>query len=277
MTGPAVALTFDLDALAVWIGSYGATSSGVISRGEIEPIATARILALLDRYDVRSTFFVPGHSALAYPDLIDEIVRGGHELGHHGFVHERVSDLSPEREREVMALGIEILERHTGHRPAGYRSPSWDFTAQTPRLLVEQGFRYDSSLMGSDFTPYWVREGDRFPPDGPARFGATTDVVELPVSWLLDDFPHFEYIRGVLPTMKPPSAVREIWWGEFTYYRTEVMEGCFTLTLHPQCIGRGHRLIMLDQLVADMAQAGARFVTLSQAAGEWRKGQGSIP
>jgi peptidoglycan/xylan/chitin deacetylase (PgdA/CDA1 family) len=269
---PDVALTFDFDAMSLWIGSFKATSPGVISRGEFAPKGVERVLALLAKHEIPSTFFVPGQTVLAYPDTVRAIVAGGHEVGHHGFVHERVTELSPEREREVLERGIEIIGDVAGAPPVGYRSPSWDFTEQTLDLLVEHGFLYDSSLMGSDFELYWPRTGDVPSPDGPYEFGTEVPVVEIPVSWLLDDFPHFEYVRGGLATMKPPSQVYEIWSAEFDFYAGLDAGGlCYTLTNHPEVIGRGSRIAMLDRLIAAMKETtGVRFATLGTVAAEWK-------
>jgi hypothetical protein len=131
--------------------------------------------------------------------------------------------------------------------------------------------------MGSDFQPYWVREGDRFSADAPYEFGRAVPIVELPVAWLLDDFPHFEFVRGALTAMKPPSVVREIWWEEYRWFAEHGGDGCFTLTLHPECIGRGHRLVMLRALLEDMAADGAHFATLGEVADRWRRGQEAPP
>ena len=270
-----VALTFDFDAMSLWIGSFKATSPGVISRGEFAPKGVERVLDLLDRHGIPGTFFIPGQTVLAYPATVKAIVAAGHEVGHHGFVHERVTELTPEREREVMVRGIEILADATGAPPVGYRSPSWDFTPQTLDLLIEHGFLYDSSLMGSDFELYWPRTGDVAAPDGPYEFGTPVPVVEVPVSWTLDDFPHFEYVRGGGPaTMKPPSQVYEIWWGEFEFFAGLDVDGCFTLTMHPEVIGRGSRIAMLDRLVTAMAATErVRFATLQTVAGDWKAAQ----
>ena len=100
-----VALSFDVDALSLWIGSFKATNTSMVSRGEFDVPATRRILAMLQRFDLKATFFVPGHTALAFPDLALDIASRGHEIGHHGFVHERTTELSPEREREVSVAG----------------------------------------------------------------------------------------------------------------------------------------------------------------------------
>ena len=270
-SGRVVALTFDFDAMSLWIGSFKATNASMVSRGEFAVPATRRILDLLDRHGVPATFFVPGHTALAFPDAVRDVAAAGHEIGHHGFVHERVTELSPERELEVLRRGAEILEDVTGRRPVGYRSPSWEFSAATLELLVSEGFAYDSSLMASDFVPYRPRVGDSFGADGPYRFGTEAPLVEVPVSWALDDFPHFEYVPRALQQMKTPSQVHEIWWGEFDWFCREVDAGCYTLTMHPQVIGRGHRLDLLDRLVGEMrARGGVGFARLSEVAEAWR-------
>jgi peptidoglycan/xylan/chitin deacetylase (PgdA/CDA1 family) len=161
-------------------------------------------------------------------------------------------------------------------RPVGYRSPSWDNSPFTTELLLEQGFQYESSLMGDDFTPYWCRTGDVIQPDGPYLFGSEVDLVEMPVSWILDDFPHFEYVSirslGVnSPGHSAPSKVEEIWQGEFTFMRREVPEGVFTLTMHPQVIGRGHRMLMLERLIAWFkSHSDTHFSTLGAAAQTFR-------
>src|SRR4051812_9096304 len=118
-----VALTFDYDAMSNWIGLGGGTSPGMISRGEFGPIALERILPLLDRHGIQSTFFIPGHTALAYPESVKAIHAAGHEIGHHGWVHENPASLTPDRERQVLQLGLDALHSVAGVRPVGYRSP----------------------------------------------------------------------------------------------------------------------------------------------------------
>ncbi len=282
-TGQAtVCLTFDFDAISLWVGPMGATSPSMISRGEFGPVGVARILRLLDRHGIPATFFVPGHTAETYPDAVREIVAAGHEVGHHGYLHENPVGLaSAEDERRVLARGLDALERTVGARPVGYRSPSWDNSPHTVGLLLEHGFRYESSLMGHDFVPYWCRVGDVIQADGPYLFGREVDLVEMPVSWVLDDFPHFEYLRvgnRVSPGLSAPSKVEEIWRDEFDFMRREVPGGVFTLTMHPQVIGRGHRMLMLERLIAHFgAGGGVRFTTLADAAEAFRAAQPSPP
>lgn len=271
-----VLLTFDFDALSLWLGPMNARSPTAISRGEFGAVGVERILRLLGRYGVPATFFVPGHTAETYPAVTRDIAAAGHEIGHHGYLHENPIGLETrEHEREVLERGLASLDRVAGVRPVGYRSPSWDNNLHTVELLLEMGFGYESSLMGHDFKPYWCRVGDEHDPLGPYRFGREVNLVELPVSWVLDDFPHFEYLRTgdrVYPGLSAPSKVEEIWRAEFDYMVREVPDGIFTLTLHPQVIGRGHRMLMLERLLDYMQSAGAvLFSTCHAAATNYRQ------
>ncbi len=269
-----VCLSFDFDAISIWIGPYAATSPSMISRGEFGVVGAERILRLLDRRGIPATFFVTGHTADTYPGAVRAIAAAGHEIGHHGYLHENPAALDPEQERAVLMRGFEALDRAAGVRPVGYRSPAWDNSPRTVELLLEHGFRYESSLMGKDYEPYWCRVGDVIQPDGPYLFGPEVDLVELPVSWMLDDFPHFEYIRlpnRLSPGLSAASKVEEIWRDEFAYMCREVPGGVLTLTMHPQVIGRGHRMLMLERLIDQFqSHGGVRFATLATVAEEFR-------
>jgi peptidoglycan-N-acetylglucosamine deacetylase len=156
----------------------------------------------------------------------------------------------------------------TGAAPAGYRSPSWDLSAHTVDLLLERGFRYDSSLMGHDDQPYRCRTGDVVTRDGPMRFGPETGLWEMPVSWSLDDHPHFEYIRRestLLQGLRRGGDVLENWLDDFRYMARETERGVLVYTMHPQVIGRGHRLLMLERLVDGLNELGARFARMDEA------------
>ncbi len=273
--GATVCLTFDFDAISLWIGPFGATSPSMISRGEFGVVGVRRILRLLDREGIRATFFVTGHTAETYPDAVRDIVAAGHEIGHHGYLHENPVALETRhREEEVLLRGLEALDAVASVRPVGYRSPSWDTSPHTVELLLAHGFRYDSSLMGDDFTPYRCRIGDTVQQDGPYLFGEETGLVEMPVSWVLDDFPHFEYVslRGNLrnPGLSAASKVEEVWREEFAFMHRDVPGGVFNLTMHPQVIGRGHRMLMLERFVAFVREHdGVRFAALGEAADAW--------
>lgn len=273
-----VCLTFDFDAISLWIGPMGAKSPSMISRGEFGAVAVERILRLLRQRNCQATFFVTGHTAETYPDAVRAIVAAGHEVGHHGYLHENPVALpSREAEQAVLERGLLALDRTIGQRPAGYRSPAWDNSPHTIQLLLDYGFRYESSLMGHDFLPYWCRVGDQIQDDGPYLFGSPVDLVEMPVSWILDDFPHFEYVsrpNRLSPGLSAPSKVEEIWRGEFDYLYRDLPGGVYTLTMHPQVIGRGHRLLMLERLIDYFqSHSDVQFITLGAAADAFRQQQ----
>ena len=267
------AITFDFDAMSVWIGSMRSQNPSMISRGEFGAVATPRILDLLRRRRMRATWCVPGHTALAYPDLVRRIRDEGHELVHHGWVHENPASFDAAGERGVLERGLDALDKVAGVRPRGYRSPAWDLSPRSVDLLLEYGFEYDSSCMGSDFFPYYLRSGDRWSLDEPYVFGETTRLVELPVTWGLDDFPPFEFILGSNAGLSAPSAIEEIWKGDFDYAYGSCAGGLYSLTLHPQVIGRGHRMLLLERLIDHFERHdGVVFETLGDYATRWREG-----
>jgi peptidoglycan/xylan/chitin deacetylase (PgdA/CDA1 family) len=267
-----VCLTFDFDALSPWAFELANGNVAALSRGEFgAAVALPRILDLLDRQQVPATFFVPGHTALAYPGIVRSIRDAGHEIGHHGFVHEPLSQLPRNAEREILLRGLDALDQVAGVRPAGYRAPNVDVSVNTVELLLENGFAYDASFSASDFTPYYLRTGDRFPPDGPFELGETVDLVGIPFAWHLSDFQYFEFVPPFAPRQDPPSAVYETWHGELVWAHANVPGGVYDLTMHPQAIGRGYRLAMLERLIeAGKGLDGAVFEQLGDYAARWR-------
>ena len=264
-------LTFDFDAMSAWITSLGTNNPSMISRGEFAIVGVQRVLDVLRRHDVRATFFVPGHTVLAFPALIERIAADGHELGHHGWAHENPAGLDRDDEQRVLELGLAAFERVVGGRPYGYRSPAWDLSPCSIELLLAAGFAYDSSCMGSDFSPYYLRAGDRWSADDPYVFGETTRLVEVPVSWTLDDVPQFEPVPGVFAGFGDPEKVFGVWQAEFDYLVAHEPGGVFNLTMHPECIGRGHRVARLERLVEHIAAGDVGFASLSDVAGRWRR------
>lgn len=269
-----VALTFDFDAYSTWIHSHGATSPSMLSRGEFCAVGVRRILPLLERYGIKATFFIPGHTALAFPGHVRAIRDDGHEIGHHGYVHENPVLLSPEAERAVLLKGLEALDEVAGVRPTGYRSPAWDNSPNTVPLLIEHGFAYESSMMGNDYEPYWCRVGDKWSKTAPFEFGWPVDLIELPVSWHLDDFPHFEFMPGGQSGSTAPSAVLETWCAEVDYLCDRVGQGVLVVTMHPQIIGRGSRMLMLEAFIKHVLTKGnAGFTRCADYVGAWRQGK----
>ena len=263
-----VTISFDFDAMSGFI-ARGMTSPTPISRGEFGALAIPRILALLAKYRVRSSFFIPGHTLETYPAECRQIFDSGHEIGHHGWTHVPPNDMTREKEEEGLVRANESIRKLTGQYARGYRSPAWDLSPHSVALMLEHGFFYDSSMMASDHMPYRVRQGDVIELEKPALFGKTTKLIEMPVSWTLDDYPHFEFVRTkqwVLPGLMNAGLVLENWINDFRYMKASVDWGILNYTLHPFVIGRGHRMIALETLLRTLAEEGAQFMTVEQAA-----------
>src|SRR5215468_4915922 len=230
----AVALSFDFDNETPALRD-NQSSPGVLSQGEYGARAgLPRILALLERQHAPATFFVPAVSAKLYPEQVKKIVAGGHEVGIHGWIHERNSLLAEADERDLMQRSIATLTEIAGRKPVGMRTPSWDYSPNTAKLVKEFGLLYDTSLMADD-SPYEV-----------LLEGQPSGIVELPVEWILDDYPYFGMDR--FSTIRPHSApahVYEIWAAEFDRAYDE--GGLFVLTMHPHVIGHRSRIVMLEK------------------------------
>lgn len=261
-------MTADVDTVSVWLGTTDATS---FSRGEFGVVGTRRLLTLYERYGITGTFFVPGLTAQLYGDLVGEIVSAGHEIGHHGHHHENPMRLGRDGEAEVLAKGFEALGAAGAPRPVGWRSPAWAVSPHSLDLLVEHGFSYDSSLMGHDTQPYWCRSGDEWSRETGVTWGAPIDLVEVPIAWHLDDFPWFEHVPRGQGNLTAPSAVLEAWQGDFRWAVEHEPDGVLTYTMHPQVIGRGGRLLMLETLIAEIAShPNVTFTTLASVAEDFR-------
>jgi len=274
-----VCLTFDFDALSAWLGDDPHATPATLSRGEYGArVGVPRLLRLLDAYDLPATFFVPGHTAESFPAAVDSILAAGHEVAHHGHGHEDPSTQSPVEERRSLERGLSVLARFLGDRPLGYRSPSWDYSDATLSLLVEYGFRYDSSLFAGDFQPYHPRLGDRVSVEEPLQMGQGVDLWEFPVDFCLDDWPYFTFsFEPPRAGLSAPSKVLEIWMGEFAYLVEHEPGGVLTLTMHPQVIGRGHRMALLERFVQHVLSAGvARFARMGDVAIELSAAEGMV-
>jgi peptidoglycan/xylan/chitin deacetylase (PgdA/CDA1 family) len=260
-------LTFDFDAMSGII-AWGLTSPTPISRGEFGAIGVGRILALLAKYDIKATFFIPGMVIGTYPEVCERIVAAGHEVGHHGWTHVPPAKMNPDEEETGLIRGIEAINRICGQNPRGYRSPAWDLSPATAELLIRHDFFYESSMMGNDHSPYQVRLGDVVSADEPMQFGKESPLIEMPISWSLDDFPHFEFQRN--PGLMAASGVLANWLDDFEYMTRNEEWGILTYTCHPYVIGRGHRMMMLERLIHGLMERGAVFTTMEQAAREYQ-------
>ncbi|HEY6821539.1 MAG TPA: polysaccharide deacetylase [Burkholderiales bacterium] len=266
-----VCLTFDFDAMSGFI-ARGMTTPTAISRGEFGVVASQRILALLKKNSIKTTWFIPGHTLETYPDACRAVHEAGHELGHHGWTHRPPQSLSREDEEQELVRGNAAIRKLTGRNARGYRSPAWDLSPHSVELLLQHGFVYESSMMANDYTPYRARRGDVIEMEKPAAFGTPTRLIEMPVSWSLDDYPHFEFLRtpsSVLPGLMNASDVLENWVDDFLYMKREMSWGVLTCTFHPFVIGRGHRMLMLERFIERLAAEGAAFVTMEDAAARY--------
>lgn len=249
------------------------TSPSPVSRGEFGPnVALRRILALLKAYEVPTSWYVPGHTLESYPDQCRQVQDAGHEIGHHGWTHRPPAELSREQEEAELVRANESIKKLTGRYARGYRSPSWDLSAHSVELLLKHGFAYDSSMMGDDYVPYRVRQGDVIELEKPAVFGRPTRLIEMPVSWTLDDYPHFEFIRTptwILQGLMNANNVLANWLDDFRYLKENLEWGVITYTFHPFVIGRGHRMMALEKLIRTLKDDGAVFMKLEDAAAEY--------
>jgi len=273
MKAPHVCLTFDFDAISLWL-ARSMSSPTPISRGEFGAVGALRLVEFLKKHQITTTWFIPGHTLETYPDVCREVFHAGHEIGHHGWTHVAPNNMTLEEEKRGLIRASESIKTLTGQYPAGYRSPSWDLSDNTVDLLLEHGFTYDSSMMGHDYVPYYVRQGDVLDPVEPAVFGKPSSLLEMPVSWSLDDYPHFEFTRvgqSILPGLMNANSVLENWVEDFLYLKESIDWGVITYTFHPFVIGRGHRMRMLERLIQKLKAENAEFVTMSQAAKLYRQ------
>jgi peptidoglycan/xylan/chitin deacetylase (PgdA/CDA1 family) len=250
----AVALSFDSDHETNELRD-GGRSIGRLSWGEYGArVGVPRILELLSRFRIPASFFVPAVAALLHPEEQELVIAGGHEIGLHGWIHELNSVLPEAAERDLHFRAAETLQRITGVRPVGMRTPSWDFSPATLKIQRELGLLYDSSLM-ADNDPYEL-----------LHEGEPTGIVELPPEWIRDDAVYFNMNRfQALRPYTAPNAVLEIFRREFEGALAE--GGLFLLTMHPHVIGYRSRLFILEELIAYMRSTGSVwFATHAQVA-----------
>lgn len=267
-----VCLTFDFDAVSLWITSLKQTSATPLSRGEYGArVGLPRVLDLLARTSMPATFFTPAHTARFFSEEVRRIRDAGHEIALHGDCHETPVGLARAEEERLLDRSIEGLRSVLGacYAPAGYRSPAWDLSENTIDLLQARGLLYDSSLMADDVRPHLARAGTTASAESYDP-GRPSGVVELPVAWELDDFPHFAFLnRPMYLGLRTPDEVFALWRDEFDFCHESA--GTFTLTMHPQIIGRGPRIRMLERLIDHMrATPGVVFRTCAEEARRWR-------
>ncbi len=272
-----VCLTFDFDAISIWVGPKKTRSPNLISRGEFGArVGAERMLKLLTDKSIPSTWFMPGHTIDTFPEICRDIAQAGHEVGYHGYCHEGPTSKRPlEEERNILLRSIECIHRISGQAPVGHRLPGGNLGERWTKLLLENGFSYDSSMAPNDFAPTYHRLGDVPRTDAAYEFGQEVDLVILPFDWNMDDAPYFSYEPGSgRPGLRSPDEVRHIWQDEFDYLYQRIGQGVYVLTLHPQTTGKGSRMLMLERLTDYFrAHDDVEFTTLAAVAEEFRANQ----
>ena len=265
-----VILTFDLDGEALWRcrDPENANRPVILSQGRYGPeVGMPRILKLLKKYNVLATFFIPGFTVDQYKELTRQIDAEGHEIGNHGWSHTYPDNMeSYEQEEKEYWDSSDLIEKVTGKRPKGYRSPAWEFSINSIAILEGmKELEYSSNMMDSDKIKY-LKAG-----------GKETRFVEIPISWIMDDAAFWLYsLRTPGKCIQPLESVESYWKNEFDGLLEEFVEEvetygdsdiCFVLTCHPQIIGRPSRMKLLERVINHMISSGRiEFLTGIEAA-----------
>ncbi|WP_253266513.1 polysaccharide deacetylase [Streptomyces sp. 6-11-2] len=281
-----IALGVDVDAVAGWLGSYGGEDSpNDIQRGVFAgEVGTPRLLKLFERYGIRTSWFIPGHSIETFPEQTRMVVEAGHEIGAHGYSHENPIAMTPQQEEDVLAKCVELIEQYTGRKPRGYVAPWWEMSPYTAELLHKYGFSYDHSQNYRDFTPFYARVGDQWTKIDytaeakdwmkPLIHGHEVDLVEFCGNWYVDDLPpmmfnkHAHNSHGYVS----PRVLEQDWKDQFDWVHRELDYAVLPITLHPDVSGRPQVLLMLERFIDYVSgHDGVGFCTLEDAADDFRR------
>jgi len=254
----ALALSFDSDHETNELRD-GGKSIGRMAWGQYgNRVGVPRILKLLDRHGIKATFYVPAVAALVHPEEQRRVIGEGHEIGIHGWIHELNSVLPYEAERELMMRSADTLEKITGKRAVGLRTPSWDFSPNTLRIEKEMGLLYDSSLMADEDCYELLLEG------------SPTGIVEFPVEWVRDDAVYFMMHRfSSLRPYTPPTDVLDIFRREFDAAYEE--GGICQLTMHPHIIGFRSRIFIVEEIIRHAKAKGDVWFATHREVAAWAK------
>ena len=281
-----VAYGIDVDAVAGWLGSYGGEDSpDDISRGLFSgEVGSPRLLDLFDRWGIKTTWFIPGHSIETFPKQMKDVHQRGHEIGVHGYSHENPIAMTREQETAVLDKCIGLIKKLTGKKPRGYVAPWWEFSNVTNELLLERGIMYDHSLMHHDFQPYYVRVGDSWTPIDysqhpktwmkPLKRGKETSLIEIPANWYTDDLPPMMFIKKAPNShgFVNPRDIEQMWKDQFDWVYREYDYAVFTMTIHPDVSGRPQVLMMHERLFDHINNhPGVRFCTFEEIAKDFKR------
>ena len=257
----AVMVCFDVDGETTALSEDPALANRLTTMSQCTygpTVGVPRILGLLKHLSVPATFFIPTYIVENHPRMTEAIDDAGHEIGAHGHLHEKLADLDPEEEEEILQKSISILKKFTGTEPLGYRAPWFEINPGTPDLLQEYGFLYNASMMGDD-VPFLHDNG----------------LVEIPGQWMLEDWEQFAFNAepawGVIP--EDCDKVFKLWWREFEAMRHYGC--CFVLTLHPWLSGRPSRVQLLEHILSKIQEYGDAWIATGTEIASWVLGNPS--
>ncbi|KAI0782544.1 glycoside hydrolase/deacetylase [Abortiporus biennis] len=254
----------DVDAVAGWLGSYGGEDSPLdISRGLYAgEVGVPRLLKLFEKYGIKTTWFIPGHSLETFPEQMAAVRDAGHEIGLHGYSHENPTSLTLDQQRDILNHTYELLTAfNSGQPPKGSVAPWWETSKEGTDLLLDKGIEYDHSNMAHDSQAYYLRDQDLwtkidYQNDAkswmkPLVRGKETGLVEIPANWYLDDLPPMMFIKASSNSHGWVNSrdVEQLWKDMFTYLYREEQDFVFPITIHPDVSGRPHVLLMLERFI----------------------------
>lgn len=274
----ALALTVDFDAQSAWLAK-GMNTHAVLARGEYgAEVGVPRVLQAFERFGMTSTWGIPGHSMMTWPDLCRRVRDAGHEICSHGVYHEHLTDLHEPVERQLMDHQLKQYADVLGSRPRGYRAPAFTLSEHTFKILEDYGFDWHSSLPGRDFEPYYPREIVGVDLYGATTYGRPYRVLEFSTSAYLEDWVAFEYVGGYSMGLSSTDVVVQRWLDSLEFGQTYAAPGVMVLTLHPQCIGRPHLMLMLYRFLERVQGLdGLWIATLSEIFDAWTADDADTP
>ncbi|KAF4945409.1 hypothetical protein FSARC_14435 [Fusarium sarcochroum] len=279
----------DVDAVSGWINPcFGKPADPTnVSRGIFgATVGIDRVLKLLKDHDIKGTWFVPGHSIESFPNQLQKVIDGGHEMlvaivskhdlfitangdsGLHGYCHEHVGDLREQQERDVMAKSIEVLTKFTGKKPRGWTAPSWNTSKDTIRVLEDHGIGLDwkeTSLENEASS--WFEPMSKL---------TSSKLVEIPANWHLDDWPPFvvNFSNAAAQGYVDPDVIEKLWKCQFDFFYREYDTFIFPMTIHPQVSGKSQVILMHERIIAYInSHEGVEWVTMEQMVDEFKSGR----
>ncbi|RDW76753.1 polysaccharide deacetylase family protein [Aspergillus mulundensis] len=284
----------DVDAVSGWINTRDGSPANPtdVSRGIFgATVGIDRLLKLYDKYNIKATWFVPGHSLESFPNQLAKVRDAGHELALHGYTHEFVSTLTPQQERDVLTRSISAMTAFTGKKPKGWTAPAWSTSPSTVSLLQEHGLEYDHSFMHHDSHLYYLPEETDYIPTDTSQDASTwmkpmsalksSGIVCVPANWHVDDWPPFQF------SLKQPNShgyvdvasVERTWRDIFSFLYREHEEFVFPISIHPQVSGKPQVMLMHERFIEWVnGHEGVEWCTFETMVREFKEGriQGAV-